>query len=81
MKVLNEKELSQVGGGLITKYRGNYFAVSDTGDSFFNRNSKNKQDIIDICNKYGFSTEELSPEEFEKRFGYKFEPDWVRIYD
>lgn len=73
MKALNKDELNQVSGGLISTYGGKYYAITDTGDAYYTHGSKNKQDIIEICKEQGWGTEEISPEEFEKRFGYEFE--------
>ena len=74
MKISEDKVLDKISGGLVTVVRGWHYAVRDDGKVAAARAYNFLRDAVARAQEEGWSTEYVSEEEFERRFGHPYEP-------
>lgn len=74
LKWLTDDEVEQVSGGLIVECEEGYFVADDHAKWALLARYDKLEDAKWMAGRFSTSPEVISAEEFEKRFGFKFNP-------
>lgn len=68
-KKVNMEDLDKINGGIIVEVNDSYWAYSDDGNIFHAIGFRDADKAAEIAKKNGWSTQKMTAEEFEKKFG------------